>query len=49
MTYKVTMIELRNGREHTIVQECSAPDREAVIAWYGLREPDIVNYKIEEI
>ena len=49
MRYRVTMVELRNGREHRIQQECIAQDRAQVIAWYGLNEPDIVSYRIEEV
>lgn len=49
MKYRVTMIERRGGAEHRIQQECIAQDRADVIAWYGLNEPDIVSYRIEEV
>lgn len=47
--YRVTMVEFRNGVEHRIEQECFAQDRGQVINWYGLNEPDIVSYRIEEV
>ena len=43
------MIEERNGVERKIVQECVATDRQLVISWYGLNDPDIVSYQIEEV
>ena len=46
--YLVTMTECRAGRTRTIQQEAIAPSREDVIKFYGLREPDIVDFKIEE-
>lgn len=49
-TYKVTMVERqKNGTTHTITQTAVCSSRDAVIKWYGLREPDIVSYTIEEI
>lgn len=49
-TYKVTMVERqKNGTTHTITQTAVCPSRDAVIKWYGLNEPDIVSYTIEEI
>ena len=48
--YRVTMVEAgRDGKERTIVQEAYAPNRRAVIDFYGLNEADIISYRIEEL
>lgn len=50
MKFKITMRELqRNGTERIIEQYADAPSRQAVIDWYGLDEPDIIEYKIEKL
>lgn len=49
-TYKVTMFERqKDGTVRPIVQTAVCQSRQAVIDWYGLEEPDIVSYTIEEI
>ena len=49
-TYKVTMNERqKDGSIRTLTQTAVCPSRKDVIKWYGLEEPDIVSYKIEEI
>lgn len=45
MKFKVTMIE----GTRTLVKTCDVPSVEEVIRIYGLNEPDITDYKIEEI
>lgn len=45
--FKVTMKEV--GREGIIEQIAIVPTREDCIKIYGLKEPDIEWYKIEEI
>lgn len=46
----VTMQERqKDGSILELKVEASAPSREAVIDWYGLNEPDIVSFKIEEM
>ncbi len=48
-TFKVTMVERqKDGSTHTIEQTAVCSTRKQVIEWYGLNEPDIVSYKIEE-
>lgn len=47
--FHVTFVEINNGRKRRIEQNCYARDRQEVISWYGLNEPDIVSYRIEEI
>jgi len=37
----------KDGTTHTIEQTAVCETRRQVIEWYGLREPDIVSYKIE--
>ena len=50
MMFKVTMKERgRDGVVRTITQTSSCPSREDVIKFYGLNEPDIIDYKIEEV
>lgn len=49
MKFKVTMEERqKDGSIHTIEQTAVCQTRQQVIDWYGLNEPDIVSYKIEE-
>lgn len=49
MKFKVTMQERqKDGSIHTIEQTAICQDMRQVIDWYGLTEPDIVSYKIEE-
>lgn len=49
MRFRVTFTE-NNARFHgTFTRECDVPSREDVIKIYGLNEPDILDYKIEEI
>ena len=46
--FKVTMVERQKDRTtHTIEQMAICSTRQQVIDWYGLKEPDIVSYKIE--
>lgn len=48
-TFEVTMRELgRDGQVRTIKQMAQCPSREKVIEWYGLNEPDILEYEIIE-
>ena len=47
--YRVTMKEDRGGEIRTLVQEALAENRAQVVAFYGLNEPDIVSYRIEEL
>jgi hypothetical protein len=49
-TYKVIMNERqKDGSVRTLNQTTRCENRQQVIEWYGLEEPDIVSYKIEEI
>lgn len=49
-TYKVTMNERqKDGSIRTITQTAVCHHRQQVIDWYGLNEPDIISYTIEEI
>jgi hypothetical protein len=49
-TFKVTMVERQsNGSIHTLNQMAICESRQEVIKWYGLEEPDIVSYTIEEV
>ena len=49
-TYKVTMNERqKDGSIRTLTQTAVCRSRSEVIDWYGLEEPDIVSYNIEEI
>lgn len=49
-TYKVTMNERQHdGSIRTIEQIAICQSRQQVIEWYGLNQPDIVGYHIEEI
>lgn len=48
--FKITMKERqRDGSVRTLNQTAICSNREQVIEWYGLEEPDIVSYTIEEI
>ena len=47
--YEVTMVENRNGKTTTLTQTAVCRNRQEVIDWYGLNEPDIVSYNIREI
>ena len=38
-----------DGKIRTIEQQAICPTRQKVIDWYGLNEPDIIEYKIEEV
>lgn len=49
MKYKVTMVESRNGKTTTLTQEVIASNEEQIINFYGLDEPDIIDYKIEVV
>jgi hypothetical protein len=49
-TYKITMEERqKDGSTRTLTQTAYCRDRQEAIEWYGLNEPDIVSYKIEEV
>ena len=37
----------KDGSIRTIEQEAICENRRTVVDWYGLKEPDIVSYKIE--
>lgn len=48
-TFKVTMSERqRDGSIRIIEQTAVCDNAQDVIRWYGLEEPDIVDYTIEE-
>jgi hypothetical protein len=50
MKFKVTMQERqKDGSIRTIEQTAVCQTRQQVIDWYGLNEPDIVSYKVEEV
>ena len=47
-TFKVTMKELgRDGIEREITQIAACQTRQQVVDFYGLNEPDIIDYSIE--
>ena len=49
MKFKVTMQERqKDGSIHTLTQTAICQNRQQVIDWYGLNEPGIVSYAIEE-
>lgn len=49
-TFIVTMKERgADGRIHTLEQTAVCKDRRQVIDWYGLNEPDIIEYNIQEV
>lgn len=47
--FRVTMIECREGKVRELVQEVYCESRAKVIEFYGLNEPDIFSYRIEEL
>ena len=48
-TFKVTMRErAADGTVHELKQTAICESEKQVIDFYGLNEPDIVNYKIEK-
>lgn len=48
--FKVTMVERqKDGSTHTIEQYAVCSTRQQVVDWYGLNEPDIVDYTIEVV
>jgi len=47
--FKVTMTELGPKGVHTFTQECFVSSEAEVIKIYGLDQPDILDYKIEEV
>lgn len=47
--FRVTMVELqKDGSTRTLTQTAVCSTRQQVVDWYGLNEPDIVSYSIEE-
>ena len=49
-TYKVTMQELGpDGKIRTLETTAFCEDRSDVIKFYGLNQPDIIDYDIEEV
>lgn len=49
-TFKITMVELqKDGTTRTITQTAVCRTRQDAIDWYGLKEPDILSYSIEEV
>lgn len=49
MKFKVTFTEKTPRGEETFIREAICENRQQVIEFYGLNEPDIVNYKIEAL
>ena len=48
-TFEVTMEERgKDGKVRTLTQTAVCESRKQVIEFYGLNEPDILSYKIEE-
>lgn len=48
--FKIVMDERQmDGSIHTITQFAVCQTRQQVVEWYGLNEPDIVDYTIEEL
>ncbi len=48
-TFEITMSELgKDGRIRTINQTAICQNRQQVIKWYGLNQPDILSYTITE-
>jgi len=39
----------RDGSIHTLKQMAICESRQELIKWYGLDQPDIVSYTIEEV
>lgn len=48
MRFKVTFTEKNDKIQGTFTRFCDVPSKEEVIRIYGLNEPDILDYKIEE-
>ena len=49
MKFKVTFTEENEKISGTFTRFCDVPNLEEVVKIYGLDEPDILYYKIEEI
>lgn len=48
--FEVIMKEVgRDGVVRTLTQTAVCENRQQVIEWYGLEEPDILSYEINEI
>ena len=48
--FKVTMVERqKDGSTHTLTQFAVCQTRQQVVDWYGLNEPDIVDYAIDVV
>ena len=47
--FKVTMTEVSKYGMHTLEQIAVCDSERDVIKFYGLHEPDILNYKIEKL
>ena len=47
--FKVTMTEVSKYGMHKLEQVAVCDNERDVIKFYGLHEPDILNYKIEKI
>lgn len=47
--FRVTMKDVRGGEVRTLTQDAYCESRAQVIEFYGLNEPYIVDYKIEEL
>ena len=44
------MVELqKDGSTRTLTQIAVCSTRQGVIDWYGLNEPDIISYQIEDV
>jgi hypothetical protein len=49
-TFKITMQERqKDGSIRTLNQVAVCRNRQEVVDWYGLEEPDIISYTIEEV
>lgn len=50
MKFRITMKELqRDGSIRVLQQRAEAPSEQDVIDWYGLNEPDIIEFKITKL
>lgn len=48
--YRVKFTEKgKDGQERTFIREVFCESRQQVIDWYGLNEPDIINYTIDAV
>ena len=48
--YKVTMVELqKDGTTRTLTQDAYCRSEQEVIKFYGLNEPDILSFDIQEV